>query len=112
MLRILEAGEQVASKLTVGGDGRSFYTRAIPLDRLEAPYTVEVQYRDGPGAPVRLHGRYALDLAELERSGLVRIEQQRTGQVIRLIVQQRRDGLYLQLNQAAPSLRLPRSENA
>jgi hypothetical protein len=45
MLRVLEANERAVSKMTIGGDGRSFYTRGLSKDCLGLPYTLDVKYR-------------------------------------------------------------------
>jgi hypothetical protein len=108
LLRLLAPHEHAEFKMTFGGDGRSLSTRAIPLDRLHSPYTLEVSYKDGVRAQLEDWGRYALDLAKMLEAGLVRLESQKGREVVRLIVQQRGDDLYVQLNQTSPHLRLPR----
>lgn len=109
VMRLMSPNESAQFVMTIGGDGRSFSTREIPKDRLNQTYSLSVSYRS-PGAPSQLLGRYALNLAKMLEEGLVRIERRRTGaEVVRLIVQQQGEDFYVQLNQDAPRLRLPRS---
>jgi len=108
LLRLLAPNEHAAYKMTIGGDGRSLYIKAIEMDRVGAPYTLDVKYRNGPDAPIQPVGRYALDLARMLDANVVRIERLGRREIVKLIVHERSGEFYIQLNQTSPSLKLPR----
>jgi hypothetical protein len=92
--------------ITGGGDCRDYYTRKIPLSRLEQPYVLSLSWKNPAHAAAAAVGKFSLDLQALLSEGYVRLEGSAPAQVIRMTIRRNGERYFIQYSPNSRALEL------